>query len=248
MSNEEMDFPIDDELRGLAEDYLSEAQLPAEHVDQAFAQLSSKLGASASAGGLSTGAKVGVGLTLIAGAVVAALALRPTSTPPPTVMAQAPSEAPAPPVEPAPPLAPSVEMDPAPADTPAVDTPEQAPPAPQAKPSKASKTPKKTPRATQKTGETPAPVASSDAKAELLLLQRARKAMRSGQPSACLELLDQHEQSFPDSRFARERDATRVAALCKAGRETKAKQSAARFVKRYGRARASFSVDDPCKR
>jgi hypothetical protein len=246
MTDEQMDFTIDEELRGLADDYLAEAELPAAHIDRALAQVSTKMGSGASATGLSTGAKVGAAIGVAAAVIAAALVLTRAPEPDPGAVAQgieAPkAQAPEPVVER---VAPS-ESTPAPSPLPEAIEPFERPAA-AAQPAKKTKAKKNARDANRKKTEPGTPPANkSTAKDELLLLQRARKAMRSGQPASCLTLLDEHEAQFPKSRFGRERDATRVAALCKAGREGQATVAAKRYVTRYGSERASFQPDDPC--
>ena len=259
MRDEEMDFPIDEQLRGLADDYLAEAELPGPHIDRAFAQVSSKMGASSSAAGLSTGAKIGAALGVLTSVIAAAWMLTRPAEPTADTVAQA-SVLPTPKSnQPAPIVKAVVETAPeiAPESAPEMAAPSLPQPAPPADPSRVvprADTPSKktTPRASARapsrkpTDGGDSSSTSATAKDELLLLQRARKAMRSGHPSTCLELLDEHESQFPKSRFGRERDATRVAALCKAEREDRARDAAKRYVERYGRERASFQPDDPC--
>lgn len=67
-------------------------------------------------------------------------------------------------------------------------------------------------------------------RAELALLQRAREALRAGDPDRTLSLLDDHAKRFPDSTLARERDRTRVTALCRAGRS----DDATAYAERHG--------------
>jgi TolA-binding protein len=58
---------------------------------------------------------------------------------------------------------------------------------------------------------------------EIALLRRAQAALRSGNASGALSLLDEHATRFPKGTLAHERLVTRVQALCKAGRIAQAR-------------------------
>lgn len=59
---------------------------------------------------------------------------------------------------------------------------------------------------------------------ELALLQQARQALKDERPTEALRLLDRHRTRHPNSQLARERQRTRLSALCALGR---AKEAAA---------------------
>jgi hypothetical protein len=61
-----------------------------------------------------------------------------------------------------------------------------------------------------------APVAKEDASAELLLLERAERAVRSRNPALALALIGELEQSFPRSRLHEERRSIELMAHCQA--------------------------------
>jgi hypothetical protein len=86
---------------------------------------------------------------------------------------------------------------------------------------------------------------SGDVAAEVLLLREAHAAMRGGQATHALVLLDEHARRFPKGALGEERDAARVAALCALGRVVEARAAADRFLRasplspHAGRVRAS---------
>ena len=79
----------------------------------------------------------------------------------------------------------------------------------------------------------PKPAASDTLADELRRLQQVRAALREGTPARARSLIESHRQDFPSSTFARERDATEVAALCAQGRNADATRKAAAFAKAY---------------
>ncbi len=79
----------------------------------------------------------------------------------------------------------------------------------------------------------PAPTASSGADRlaeEISLLRKAQAALRSGNPSQSLSLLDEHARRFPRGVLSQERTVTRVQALCALGRTTQARTLYARLA------------------
>jgi hypothetical protein len=267
MTDGEFDFDIGGELKELADDFLQQSELPTGQVDRAFEAVSGKLGASA--GSASVGASAGASTTKVAlaiGGVVAlsaVLAMWPGSGStsgdgPAPSRVQVPAGDPVASADPAvaqvvtaperearaePELAAEVEAEPEAMKEPAEsEEPESTPDDGVAK---AAVKRARAPKASPKEASTPK---VSSVKDELLLLERARQAMRSGKAKRSLELLEEHERRFPAGRLARERDATRVSALCAAGKESRAKSAAASFVKQHGAQRASFDAKDPCRR
>ena len=240
MTDQEMDFPIDDELRQLADDYLGQAELPPAQVDAAFAKLSTA--AAPAATGLSAGTKLGLALVGAIGLGALAFGLRPTP-PAPAPVAQT-QEVVAPSVTPAEPEPEAVveEAPPPVEEAPLIDDEGEDPEPTEPLVSKPKATPK--PKAAKAPKAKPSP--ASNTKAELLLLERARQALRSGNGASCLQLLDEHARKYPTSRFRSERDATKVSAYCKLGKVEKAKSAAKRYVTRHGQ--GSFDPADPCKR
>ena len=81
--------------------------------------------------------------------------------------------------------------------------------------------------------ESPTPIAKPkrrrpppDSDGGLALLQRARRAIKASDARGALTLLDAHRRSHPNSPLARERQRTRVVALCALGRTDDAKSFA----------------------
>jgi hypothetical protein len=75
----------------------------------------------------------------------------------------------------------------------------------------------------------PRPTLSS----ELDLLRRARNALRSGDPSTALQLLDDHARHHPSPRLGPEAAAIRVEATCAAGNASTARQLQDDLVRRW---------------
>jgi len=69
----------------------------------------------------------------------------------------------------------------------------------------------------------PVPSEDTGIEAELRLIERARVALRNGNPTEALRALDDHAQRFPTGQFATERRHSRIKAQCLAGRDTEAK-------------------------
>jgi hypothetical protein len=65
---------------------------------------------------------------------------------------------------------------------------------------------------------------------ELALLRSARRALDTGAPLRALELLDQYAAEFPGGILKAESQATRVFALCGAGRVASARQARDQFL------------------
>lgn len=79
---------------------------------------------------------------------------------------------------------------------------------------------------------TPAPSSprTNDLSAELARLDRARKKLAAGQPTAALEALDAYSRDFPRGSLRLEASVLRIEALAKAGRTAEAKERAKRFL------------------
>jgi hypothetical protein len=82
--------------------------------------------------------------------------------------------------------------------------------------------------------------------AEMALLQEARAALRAGQPTAAIELLDRHAATFAGGGMAEERQALRVQALCSAGDPARGASEAAAFLRAYPRSTYAARVADAC--
>jgi outer membrane protein assembly factor BamD (BamD/ComL family) len=65
------------------------------------------------------------------------------------------------------------------------------------------------------------------------LLRRARSALNDGDPTQALARLTVHAETFARGQMVEDREALRVQALCKAGREAEARAAATAFLARY---------------
>lgn len=99
--------------------------------------------------------------------------------------------------------------------------------------------------ATHDTAKT-APAQESTLEKELVLLRRAKAALDRGDPGEALALLDRHEKTYPNGILAEERGATRVLALCSAGRTREAKTSASDFLAKYPHSPSAVRVRGSC--
>jgi hypothetical protein len=84
----------------------------------------------------------------------------------------------------------------------------------------------------------PAPVErraepAPDPAAELVLVQRARGELRSGDASSALRTAREHQRLFPRGRLAEERERIAIEALSSLGRADPARARAERFLRRY---------------
>lgn len=163
-------------------------------------------------------------LKLVAGcgaglAVGVALAL---GTGTPDIRAPIPILAPldVPKARPEPPVAAVVASPPRPVPAPRDVDPPAVPPAPDMDPdpNDAKPTAKAAPEQTA-----PKTVSSAD---EIALMARARRALRRGDPARALALLDEHAEHFPRGQLRRDREASRVTALCALGQPNDAKKIA----------------------
>lgn len=82
------------------------------------------------------------------------------------------------------------------------------------------------PKAGRSPKSMPAVVDASTLEAETFLLESARAELRAGNPAKALGMLDEHRRRFPKGLLAAERRATRVKALCQAGRIADARREA----------------------
>jgi type IV secretory pathway VirB10-like protein len=81
---------------------------------------------------------------------------------------------------------------------------------------------------------------------ETALLRDAHRALRTGQADQALALLDRHAREHPDGVLREERLATRVLALCEAGRDEQARAEAARFLAAHPRSMHATRVRASC--
>lgn len=68
---------------------------------------------------------------------------------------------------------------------------------------------------------------------ELVMLDKARRAVVLGHFDTALNIIERHTRSFPDTQLGEEREALRVRALKGAGLSKKANQAAREFESRY---------------
>lgn len=235
------EVPPTQQMQELLSAYRDQTHRTSAQVESALQTVTAQVGsagAAATATGVSTTAKVGLAATLFGVAGIVGLALSQPPQEPQATRAE-PLTASAPAVEPV--VEPVVEEagaesvpfedsavseDAHEEDSTSVELPT---PEVQAKP-KAK--PKAKPQAKPKPKPTkPAP---ADTLAdELRRLQQVRAALRAGTPARARALIESHRRDYPDSTFARERDATEVAALCAEDRDADAKRKAAAFAKAY---------------
>lgn len=78
--------------------------------------------------------------------------------------------------------------------------------------------------------------------AERALLDAARIALASGEPTQALDVVARHAREYPRGRLAEEREAIAVRALVKAGRYDEARSRAERFQSVYPRSVAAPAV------
>jgi hypothetical protein len=81
---------------------------------------------------------------------------------------------------------------------------------------------------------------------ELALFRAAHTALTSGDAEGALRLLSEHETRFPQGQFARDREATRVVALCRAGRPD-AQATSARFLEAHPTHRMAARIRAACQ-
>jgi hypothetical protein len=77
------------------------------------------------------------------------------------------------------------------------------------------------------------PKAADDGRGDVALVRSAYQALRAGDATRSLALLDEHARRFPASALAEERDATRVLALCDLGRRDQARAAYDRYARTY---------------
>lgn len=187
--------------------------------------------------------KAGVVVAVLGAAITAGVVL--TRSPEPAAPPERVVEAPARVVEPAPrPAPPPAAIEPPPAAiAPAVPAPEAprraAPrPAPQRRPAPAAR--EVAPEPAEITQAPPAVVAPApvvvDARrlaAEVAVLDRARAALRRGDASATLSLLDQHEREFADGALLAEAELVRIETLIVSGDAATARVRSRAFLTKF---------------
>lgn len=115
--------------------------------------------------------------------------------------------------------------------------------------SKPSSRPRPAPAAStaQDSPEPAADPAFDELQAELILVQKARRALRDQRPTRALEVLDAHARAFPKGQMREDRLVLRIEALCAAGKGPQARAEARLFLRAFpasahaGRVRAACS-------
>jgi hypothetical protein len=82
--------------------------------------------------------------------------------------------------------------------------------------------------------------------AELTLLHRAQTAWRGGEAASALGLLREHQQRFPRSDLALERDALQVLTLCELGQKAQATRIAQKLITRAPSSPLRTSIEESC--
>ncbi len=81
------------------------------------------------------------------------------------------------------------------------------------------------------TAKSPSHASSSTLEAELGIVGRAQKSLKSGQPGEALRALDEHARRFPSGVLAVERSGVRTVALCQAGRLDEGRAAARSYLR-----------------
>jgi len=79
----------------------------------------------------------------------------------------------------------------------------------------------------------PAALTIDTLQAELALLDRARAALKSGEPERALALLDRHTEQFAQGALVPEAEALRIDSWLKSGEHARAGRAARRFLQSY---------------
>ena len=94
----------------------------------------------------------------------------------------------------------------------------------------------------------PAPTTQTAATpSEIALIRGALTSLRQRDPSAALRLLESHATYYPTGLFAKEREGTRVLALCAAGRSDEGRKAKAAFLARSGSSPIAARVELACR-
>lgn len=234
MADEHDELPeLEPDMAAFVAAYEAETARDEVQIEAALEQVTAKIGAGAGAtgAGLSMTAKVGIVGALIGVVGVIGLQSRDSEPQPVPVVAAAPEQD-APEVDV--PVRPEPTIAEGPIEEPSVEPEGQEESEEREEPEAAPDEPKRTPAKKRPTPKDPEPEDDDDSlMAELGLLQRTRKALRSGRPEEALEAAAQHRREFPNGRLAEERDATEVSALCALGRGDEARRKAAAFERAH---------------
>lgn len=251
--------PLDDELAALVGAYTEQTARDSGQVSAALQAVSAKTGVPSGSLWASLSTTVKVTMVSVVIGLVAVVAWpnarpEPSTTPPPQSEPDAtdtPAAAPAPVVArvqgelplPTPVVddqAPSAEASRSPPEAPPPDA--EPPVAVDVKPTVANERRLPPKRAPRQAG--PEPVAAPPTlAAELELLRQARSALRANRHARVLEIVVQHRREYPDSKFAEERDATQIKALCASGRRAQAKRQASAYAARFPASQRDLLAD-----
>lgn len=83
--------------------------------------------------------------------------------------------------------------------------------------------------------------------AELALVRPAQRALTADQPATALRLLEEHARRFPSGSLAKEREVSRVVALCRLGRVGEANRARARFLTAHPKTTYRRRLDEACR-
>lgn len=239
MADEHDELPeLEPEMAAFVAAYEAETARDEAQIEAALEKVTAQIGAGAGATGtgLSMTAKIGIVGALIGVVGVIGLLSRdsePEPKPSAPVVAAAPE-----------PEAPEVPVEPEPEIVEAPKEPERQQPEQPKEPEAVPEEPARPVAKKRPTPKDPEPADDDDSlMAELALLQRTRKALRSGRPEDALKTAAQHRREFPDGRLAEERDATEVSALCALGRGDEARRKAAAFERAHPNANRDLLGD-----
>ena len=82
--------------------------------------------------------------------------------------------------------------------------------------------------------------------AETAALREAQRALRSGEPSRAIALVDLQDRQYPTGTLTQERAATRIFALCALGQVAQASRLASAFERRWPRSPMLTRVQNSC--
>lgn len=94
--------------------------------------------------------------------------------------------------------------------------------------------------------QTTSPVAEDTLEAETILLEGARRALKRGEASGALALLDEHAQRFPKGWLATDRAGERIIVLCGLGRRAEATREAKTFLDGRPKTPLTRRVESSC--
>lgn len=101
-------------------------------------------------------------------------------------------------------------------------------------------------RAEAPAAEPPPASAVDELQAELVLIGKARQALRADDPRRALEVLDAHARAFPQGQMREDRLVLRIEALCAAGKGPQASAEARLFLRGYPGSAHAQRVRDAC--